>query len=58
MLSSPVNNAMITTGEVVDYLKVNEQTIYRLVGAKQISAFKVVVSWRFPKDDLDKWIEQ
>ncbi len=31
----------MTIGEVADYLKVTERTIYRLAGAKQIPAFKV-----------------
>jgi len=42
MSSSPAENAIITVGEVADYLKVAEQMIYRLAGAKKIPAFKVV----------------
>ena len=41
MPSSPAGNAIMTIGEVADYLKVTERTIYRLAGAKQIPAFKV-----------------
>ena len=37
----PADNAIMTIGEVADYLKVTERTIYRLAGAKQIPAFKV-----------------
>lgn len=58
MLHSPPGNAIMTIGEVADYLKVTERTIYRLAGAKQIPAFKVGGSWRFSKVDLDKWIQQ
>ncbi len=47
-----------TIGEVADYLKVTERTIYRLAGAKQIPAFKVGGSWRFSKLDIDGWIKQ
>jgi excisionase family DNA binding protein len=54
----PADNAIITIGEVADYLKATERTIYRLAGAKQIPAFKVGGSWRFSKVDLDKWIQQ
>jgi excisionase family DNA binding protein len=56
MPSSPVENAIMTIGEVADYLKVTERTIYRLAGAKQIPAFKVGGSWRFSKADIDGWI--
>ena len=58
MPSSPADNAIMTIGEVADYLKVTERTIYRLAGAKQIPAFKVGGSWRFSKADIDRWIQQ
>ncbi len=58
MPSSPAENAIMTIGEVADYLKVTERTIYRLAGAKQIPAFKVGGSWRFSKVDIDEWIKR
>ena len=58
MPSSPADNAIMTIGEVADYLKVTERTIYRLAGAKQIPAFKVGGSWRFSLADIDVWIKQ
>ena len=38
MPSIPAHNAIMTIGEVADYLKVTERTIYRLAGAEQIPA--------------------
>ena len=58
MPSSQADNAIMTIGEVADYLKVTERTIYRLAGAKQIPAFKVGGSWRFSKADIDEWIKK
>jgi excisionase family DNA binding protein len=58
MPSSPADNAIMTIGEVADYLKVTERTIYRLAGAKQIPSFKVGGSWRFSKADIDRWIRE
>lgn len=58
MLSSRAENAIMTIGEVADYLKVTERTIYRLAGAKQIPAFKVGGSWRFSRADIDGWISR
>ncbi len=58
MPSSTADNAIMTIGEVADYLKVTERTIYRLAGAKQIPAFKVGGSWRFSKVDIDGWIRK
>ncbi len=57
MPSSTAENAIMTIGEVADYLKVTERTIYRLAGAKQIPAFKVGGCWRFSKADINKWIQ-
>ena len=58
MASSPGASGIMTIGEVADYLKVTERTIYRLAGAKRIPAFKVGGSWRFSKADIDSWIRQ
>ena len=58
MPTSAAENAILTIGEVADYLKVTERTIYRLAGAKQIPAFKVGGSWRFSKSDIDAWIKK
>ena len=58
MPSSAADNAIMTIGEVADYLKVTERTIYRLAGARQIPAFKVGGSWRFSKVDIDEWIKR
>lgn len=48
----------MTIGEVADYLKVTERTIYRLAAAKKIPSFKVGGSWRFSRSDIDIWIKQ
>ena len=58
MASSPGTSGIKTIGEVADYLKVNERTIYRLAAAKKIPAFKVGGTWRFSRADIDKWIKQ
>lgn len=56
-MSSAAGNAEIMTiREVADYLKVNDRTIYRLLSAKKLPAFKVGGSWRFKKADIDQWI--
>ena len=58
MPSNAADNVIMTIGEVADYLKVTERTIYRLAGAKQIPAFKVGGSWRFSMIDIDRWIRE
>ena len=58
MASSPGPSGIMTIGEVADYLKVTERTIYRLAAAKKIPAFKVGGSWRFSRADIEVWIKQ
>lgn len=58
MAFGPDASGIMRIGEVADYLKVTERTIYRLAAAKKIPAFKVGGSWRFSKADIDSWIKQ
>jgi excisionase family DNA binding protein len=51
-----MNDQILTVKEVAEYLKVNERTIYRLATDKKIPAFRVGVSWRFKKEEIDTWI--
>lgn len=47
----------LTIRQVAEYLQVTERTIYNLVWAGELPAFKVGNTWRFKKRDIDKWIE-
>ena len=49
---------ILTLREVANYLKVTDRTIYRLVAARKIPAFKVGGTWRFSRADIDVWIKQ
>ena len=47
---------LLTTAQVADYLKVDKFTVYRLVTQKNIPAFKVGNQWRFNKEMIDAWL--
>ena len=47
---------LLTTAEVADYLKVAKFTVYRLVTQKNIPAFKVGNQWRFNREMIDAWL--
>ena len=49
---------ILTIREVADYLKVTERTLYRLVQDGKLPAFRVGNSWRFRREDLDRWISE
>ena len=44
-----------TIKEVAEYLKITEKTAYRLAAEKKIPGFKVGGSWRFRRDEIDKF---
>jgi excisionase family DNA binding protein len=47
---------LLTTAQVADYLKVDKFTVYRLVTQKNIPAFKVGNQWRFNRKMIDAWL--
>jgi excisionase family DNA binding protein len=46
---------ILTVPEVAEYLHVHPTTIYRLLRAKQLPAFRVGSEWRFNVDTIDRW---
>jgi len=49
---------LMTVGEVADYLRVTEKTIYRLLEKGRIPATKVGRQWRFDARLIDKWLKK
>lgn len=47
---------ILTLDEVAEFLKVGKRTLYRLASGGAIPAFKLGGSWRFRREDLDRWI--
>jgi len=47
---------IMTINEVASYLKVNKRTLFRMLKANQIPAFKVRGRWRFRKNEVDDFI--
>jgi excisionase family DNA binding protein len=39
------------------YLKMPKSTLYRLVQGKKLPGHKVGRSWRFDRDEIDRWIK-
>ena len=49
---------VMTLEEVAAYLRVHQSTVYRLLKAQNIPAFKLGSDWRFNQESIDKWIAQ
>ncbi len=48
---------LLTTGQVQDLLHVDRTTIYRMIEDGRLPAIRVGKQWRFPKDDLNRWLQ-
>ena len=46
---------IVTLPSVASYLKIHNSTVYRLLKAHRLPAFKVGRDWRFDLDEIDKW---
>jgi len=51
----PGATPVLTVRELAHYLKVNPSTVYRLIKAKQLPAFRVGSDWRFRVEEIDRW---
>jgi len=52
-----IDETFLTTEEVLECLKVNLRTVYRLIKAGTIPAVRVGRQWRFRKSDIDAWLD-
>lgn len=51
-------NELLTVEELVCYLKVKRERVYRLVYERRIPFLKVGRSLRFRKTDIDSWMSE
>ena len=47
----------LTTDELLEYLKVNVQTVHRLIKSGQIPPVRVGREWLFRRRDIDGWLD-
>ena len=47
---------LLTTDEVMSYLRITRRTLYRLVKAQAIPLLRVGHQWRFRRKELDAWM--
>jgi len=52
-----IDDAFLTTDEVLKYLQINLRTVYRLIKAGKLPAVRVGRQWRFRKRDVDNWLD-
>ena len=52
-----MNNQVLTTDQLAEFLQLNKVTIYKLLQKREIPAFRVAGQWRFLRKDVDAWME-
>ena len=52
---SLAKDSLLTVRQLADYLRIDPSTIYRLVAAGRLPAFRFGRSWRFHPGAIDKW---
>jgi excisionase family DNA binding protein len=55
-MTGKMQQNLLTTAQLAEYLKVDKFTVYRLVTQKNIPAFKVGNQWRFKREMIDAWL--
>jgi len=53
-----MTDQILTLKEVAAYLKLAEKTAYKLAAEGKLPGFKVGRSWRFRREDIQRWIEE
>jgi excisionase family DNA binding protein len=53
-----MTDEILPLNEVAAYLKLAENTAYKLAAEGKLPGFKVGGSWRFKREDVQKWIEE
>ncbi len=52
-----MNNKLMTTKELAEYMQLNPLTVYRKVKEGEIPYIRLGRSIRFKKEQIDKWLE-
>ena len=54
-MDQPKESEVLTTAELAEYRRVHPTTIYRLLKARKLPAFKNGSDWRFNRERIDEW---
>ncbi len=50
--------SIMTVNELAKYLRLHEQTVYKMAKEGRLPAYKVGSRWRFKKDTIDSWLRE
>jgi len=50
-----MSDKVLTVTALAEYLRVHRTTIYRLLKARKMPAFRIGSDWRFNREQIDEW---
>lgn len=50
--------SIMTVSELAKYLRLHEQTVYKMAKEGRLPAYKVGNRWRFEKSTIDIWLRE
>jgi excisionase family DNA binding protein len=56
--TNAIPSEVMTTEEVIAFLRVNTRTLYRLIRSGNFPAVRVGRQWRFRRSDLEAWLDR
>ena len=57
-VSTDTRRELMTTREVLLYLRVTPRTVYRLIREGDLPAVRMGGQWRFRRVDIEAWLER
>ncbi len=51
-------SAVLTIGELAEYLKISKSTLYKLAQEGRVPGQKVGRHWRFRRATIDRWLDE
>ena len=49
---------LLNVSQVAEALSLSEMTVYRMINAGQLPAYRIGKSFRVSRDDLDAWLSE
>jgi excisionase family DNA binding protein len=58
MAGPPLDDPLLTVGEVAQIMRVSNMTVYRLIKSGQLAALRVGKNYRIRRRDVDRYLSQ
>ena len=49
---------VLTTYEVMDYLNIGKNSLYKLLNSRKLKGFRIGKTWKIPRKAIEKYIDE